>query len=87
MDDQELARILTTIFDRLESLAAQNEEAAITISAIRGALMNTSSGSLAFHKEYEKLYANFADVAKNRSADAAVEEIRQQLSHLSRPKS
>ena len=82
MDDQELARTLTAIFDRLESLADQSEKAAMTISAIRGALVKASP---AFKEEYDRLYSSFAALAANRSADAALQEMRQQLSQSSHP--
>jgi hypothetical protein len=81
---EERARVLTLICDRLESLADQNEDAAMTISAIREALKKTNP---AFQAEYDKLYSNFRALAANRRAGVELQEIRRLIAQLSRPKS
>ena len=82
MDEQELERILTLIFDRLESLADQNEDTARRISAIRGAAKLTPG----FEARYDKLYSEFLGLAANKTADSEVQEIRKLLVQALRPK-
>lgn len=78
----ELTAILTVICDRLEALADQNEEAAVTISAIRETLKKDPG----LQAEYERLSSKFRGLATSRTADVALQGIRQQLSQWSRPK-
>jgi hypothetical protein len=80
--DNEVAKVLAVIVDRLESLASQNEDTARVISAIRGAAKLNSG----FEEQYDKLYSGYLGLAANRTADVGLQEIRQMLSQVLRPK-
>lgn len=84
MKDEDLVSTLIIFCDRLEALADQNEEVAMNISAIRGALTQTSP---AFQAAYDRLMSDFKALAAKKTADAELVALRQLVSELSHPRS